>query len=578
MKQNPTIYKVRKKFTFENVKEKVHERLILNNKKVSREDHDLPDGVTLHLIIDTFDEKTSDWSTFLPASILKGVELKYYMPSVLLIINKGKNTFIVVGGSFYKYIVSFIDNSYGLNTYARLMNQTVDEIINIKTRGVTGLRAGMEEQFKDDYKIIDYIKFGKIPVEIKVKLAESTVQNYFKNFINSRSPNIILNISTGFNIGKKINFSDLIKLIELLISIESIKPNEYFSSYKEISEGDKHFDKLQKGIVSELFNQKDRIINSAVKNFDLCYPNKVQEFYSSDKFELYWKEDKNNFKFLAELSEKSQVMIECLRQISDMKMDTSLVKFRNAVHRMYIYSYPKQSTKKSKANKNTLFWHLNGEIYLKGIGTYIFIDSKWYQLRDVFIREMNQKSSEILTRDSVKKKILNLPWGKLNNKRISEKEYNLQYCKQNYIVLDRVIIESIELADILYYNDDELYLCHVKYGFCTEMRDLYSQVINSARRLTHLLRDGENKVLKELHKKLIDDARTAISLDDFIGLFRERNINYVMGFTGHLKNGLNPKDDIQAYSSNIAKMSLIQCSAEMRSDYFDFTVEVIDQI
>jgi hypothetical protein len=142
--------------------------------------------------------------------------------------------------------------------------------------------------------------------------------------------------------------------------------------------------------------------------------------------------------------------------------------------------------------------------------------------------------------------------------------------------LDRVIIDSIELADVIYIQDDIIYLCHVKYGFSTEMRELYSQIISSARRLKNDLKDESNQYLRAIYAQLATNGR-AVGLTDeqFIQLFKNRKIKYVMSITSHLANR-SVITDIERYSSNIAKLSLIQCFTEMRTEYYDMEIELID--
>lgn len=48
-----------------------------------------------------------------------------------------------------------------------------------------------------------------------------------------------------------------------------------------------------------------------------------------------------------------------------------------------------------------------------------------------------------------------------------------------------------------------------------------------------------------------------------------------MCITGHLQTH-NLIDNIDSYRSNIAKLSLIQCYTEMRTDYYDLNIEIID--
>ena len=138
------------------------------------------------LIVIQSSEKESEWAKFFPKEYTKGIAFEYQIPSILILVNTKSGIFAVIGGAFYKYILPFLDTSYGLNTYSRIMNPVQDEIITIKTRGVTGLRAGMSEQFKDNYRLMDYIKFGKIPTELKIKLSSETAELYFNQFLSNR--------------------------------------------------------------------------------------------------------------------------------------------------------------------------------------------------------------------------------------------------------------------------------------------------------------------------------------------------------------------------------------------------------
>ncbi len=577
MKQNPTIYKLTNKIDFDDVSDKIKNSLTNNGKKFKEKNFKINE-FTSKLIVVESDIQESEWSTFFPEEFTNELSLDYQMPSLVLLVNTIKGIYCVIGGSFYSYVIPFLDKSYGLNSYSRIMNPTKDKIITIKTRGVTGLRAGMQEQFKDNFRIMDYIKFGKIPTELKIKLCDETTSLYFDKFVNSKSPYIILSISNGFSINKKLTFEELGLLFDVLVYFEKkLKPNDFFSSYKEITDENRISRNLKPGLISKLFKERNNIINDEISNFDVCYPGKVDEFYSADFYKIKIKTEKGKYIEVGETNDKSEILKIILKHFQKENYDRNLNRFENYIHKTKIYSYKnKQNISKIKTG---LIYHLETEIVFETLGTYIHIDAKWYQLRENFIDEMNNRCFEILNSNNLSNKILDEKWlMRSNSKPMKEGDYNNQFNKKDYLVLDELTNDSIELADILYVKGDTTYLCHVKYGFSTEMRVLSNQILSSARRLKNDLKDNEQPYLKSIYKMLQNRKKSdGYSEQQFLDLFNinKKKIVYIMAFTGQLKNK-SVLNNIESYSSNIAKLSLIQCYTEMRTEYYDLQFEIID--
>ncbi|QXP68466.1 DUF6119 family protein [Polaribacter sp. AHE13PA] len=574
MKQNPTIYKIKPQYPIDDVFQKISEQLHFNGKIFTSKDLEFEDYEGKLIVIES-DEKSSEWATFFPEEFVEGLTLTYKMPSLLFLINTINGIYAIVGGGFYKYVIPYLDTSFGLNTYSRIMNPTRDEIITIKTRGVTGMRAGMSEQFKDNYRIMDYIKFGKIPTELKIKLANETVDLYFSEFINNRSPYIILNISSGFNINKKLNYTELELLISILIHIEQLPPNDFFSSYKEITDARQISTSLKPALINELFNKRAGILNNEISLFDICYPNKIEDFYSADEYEIKLKKEARKYITIDRTTNKSEILKIILNYLNENGFDNNLNDFSNKIYNMYIRTFKNENN--TPILNTALIYHLNTELIIPHLGTFIYLDSKWYKLRENFINEMNTRCLEIFNISGLNNEILNETWDMgERRKRSREDVYNDKYLKPNYLVLDKIIIDSIELADIIHIKEGVLYLCHVKYGFSTELRELYSQIISSARRLKNDLKDENNEYLKSIYNGLVNKERNNnLSQDEFINLFKNNSIKYVMSITGHLKN--RPLiENINSYKSNIAKLSLIQCYTEMRTDYYDLNIEIIN--
>jgi hypothetical protein len=199
----------------------------------------------------------------------------------------------------------------------------------------------------------------------------------------------------------------------------------------------------------------------------------------------------------------------------------------------------------------------------------LLIDTKWYHLRDTFVKDLITNTQHILKTYKASDKILPLKWDKSILRK--EKDYNSQYNSlKNYIVIDTIIEDGLELCDILHYDNANLYLIHVKYGFKSEMRELTNQITISARRLRETLGTEKKSILTKIYNRLILGNLDVdnLSLEDFILLFN-RKITYVLAFTSHLSQDLKVESNIESFNSNIARYSLIQCSGEMRAYYYD---------
>ena len=61
---------------------------------------------------------------------------------------------------------------------------------------------------------------------------------------------------------------------------------------------------------------------------------------------------------------------------------------------------------------------------------------------------------------------------------------------------NKALADGLELCDIMYYDDNNLYLIHVKYGFQSKIRELTNQITISARRLRETLGTKDKLILE----------------------------------------------------------------------------------
>ncbi len=510
----------------------------------------------------------SDWEEFLPKSLTKGEDFIQQKLSLILFVETEHHIFCVIGGNAYQIILPFIDQSFGLSTYARIMQPENDELASIKSRGITGTRAGLSEQFRNNYRIIDFIKFGKVPKEIHLRLSQETTDLYFKFLKSKKTDRIQIFVGRAFQIKKTIDFNTLHKIIIELGYIMELVPSDYLSSYEEITDETFKSNRLHPELITRIFNDTENLgkrnQNSGTTfEHDFCNPNNIEKFYEADIYKLKAKTENGGYKIFKIVSDRNEIYDAVLNRAVELYGVNDRFKFMVFIQGVRITCH--QNNKKTVAS--SFLFHISTEFPIDGKPVFL-VDTKWYHLRDSFVEDLKNNTKHVLKTYSAPPKIVNQPWDKQIIRK--EKHYNLLYDKiPNYIVIDTIIEDGLELCDIMHYDNRNLYLIHVKYGFKSEMRELTNQVIISARRLIKTLGTDDKLILEKIYKKLKKKKRSVdgLSLDEFKDLF-DKKITFVLAFTSHLKKDLEVLTNIDSFDSNIARYSLIQCSSEMRANYF----------
>ncbi|MBS9767057.1 MAG: TIGR04141 family sporadically distributed protein [Flavobacteriaceae bacterium] len=396
-------------------------------------------------------------------------------------------------------------------------------------------------------------------------------ENGYSNFHfikNNKNDRIQIFIGKPFQIKRSINFNELDKVIEKIDNILKLTPSDYLSSYEEITDDKIIKDELYPELINRIYNdtenlhKRDKYSNTTFEH-DFCNPNNIQKFYEADYYVLKEK-TKKSYKIFKKVTDRNLIYDAVLQRGVELFGQND--KFQLMVFLQGVRITAHQN--KEKTIGSSFLFHISTEIIVEN-KPYFLIDTKWYHLRDTFIKDLEKNTKHILKTYNTSDKILPLKWDK--KKLRKEKDYNLQYNKlNNYIVIDTIITDGLELCDVLHYDKNNLYLIHIKYGFKSEIRELTNQITISARRLKETLGTKDKLFLTKIYNNLVDKGYDVdnLSLEDFKKLF-EKKIIYIMAFTSHLSKDLKVVDNIEKFTSNIARYSLIQCSGEMRAYYYD---------
>jgi len=512
------------------------------------------------------------WKLFLPDELIKDQNFDLIEFSFVLFIVYKNNIYCVLGGSGINVIKRYLNDYFGLELYQHFANPNEDVTIVVNTRGVTGNLSQRSNTYNNSQTIKDSLVYSEIPKKLKIIIREELINGILKKY-KIESDNALMEIGAYFSLRKKLNFEELKQLI---IDIHAIMSNK--ENYKQLSLFNRvkdeyllaNLDKyLKSKIVDDiiLHDTPDRLTNQNTDIIEVVNYKKIEKFFECNKFRLHFKRKKAKNDPIIDGRDNlylktTKYIFENLEKIND----------RFAIEQKLNELSIIGLIDAEEVTFDTFYNHIVAEISYNSI-KYFRIDSHWFNLDDLFIKQINQEAINNYKLYELKKNIL-LPWNSGD-----EDYYNNLHNGSNYFIFDKRIKENIELCDIMFLDDNDIYFIHVKDGFNTQMRSLANQITLSSQRLWNDLNNvNGSSYFKETieyynkfnpHKKL--DSETILKKISNSDL----KINFVMAYRYSSYKNKNAIEKIEQSQSNIAKFSIVQTVRDIRN-YKNFEIHIID--
>lgn len=188
--------------------------------------------------------------------------------------------------------------------------------------------------------------------------------------------------------------------------------------------------------------------------------------------------------------------------------------------------------------------------------TYFLLAGRWYEVDAAYIDLITKDLLGLLkTLDKSRESIGMRKWKSTEE----EKDYNATSVRAEIVINgDRVLTEGVELFDTLAFDGERIYLIHVKKGFDVNIRDVRSQVINSANVVENDLRGAQRTRLKKHYAALRRNTRTEITESDFLELFSHPR-TYVLAYG--TKDKVTP-ETLSKFRSRVARMEMVTMSSQ----------------
>lgn len=516
------------------------------------------------------------WKLFLPDSLTKDQNFEITEYSFVLFIHYKTNIYCVISGSGMSVIRKFIHPSFGIDIYQRIAKPTEDIINELEIRGIANNISQKKQIFNFNQTIGETLEYSEVPTKIKLRVRDELKKEEFKKF-NLSDDLILLEVGSYFSLRKKLDFEQLKALVKKLHKIRKNKSPVQLTLFFKINDPElvEQLDEtLKEKIIDDviLHNTPDKVKLNQNDVIEVVHPSKLERFYECNNFLLRAKfsRGKND----VTVKDRSELYFYCTKHIYDnLENINKRFDIKKELYLLNIVGH----INKSEVTYGIFFDHITAEIeYLNH--KYFRIDGHWYLLDDTLLELMNNDAKEYYSKYELEDDIL-LKWKDGDDEDTYNKSHNDD---PETFILDKVINDNIELCDLLVFKNDKIYFVHVKNGFNTKMRDLYIQVVLSAKRLSNDLKSNRESsyITKTINKYNKENPDKKIDVEDLIRKIRKDPtiINFVMAFRNNHYKGKPILERIDLCKSNIAKYSLTQVIKEMQQYKFGISLKDISDL
>ena len=481
------------------------------------------------------------WCGMIDNMLEDKIDLSNIHISYILTYKKDENIFLLTGGLGSNYISEYTQKNYGLYLLPKIMKENSPVIKSVLENRMSGNKLSSKHSNRNVTTISTENDMSSIFRELSLEINKEIIELLgIETDENKKIKNLNLIAKDSFVIRKSISIEKLIIVLNKLIEIEKNDDNfslGYFIdskkngySYKDLNE--QFIQYLMRGIGENFILVGDDYSEYCVGgNSYVIQDNEQNVIYHSDIpitiNDLY----KN-----------------CLPEPITKASVEKLLKYNLIVYNdKEIILYP---TKIKQC--------MQGYIEDENRQPFFLFNDKWLMFDTNYIDNLDKEFKKSYTQMiNIDKKLKDILSNKEAN--LTEDTYNKTFENSDEIILAHTVLSNyIELADLIYYDDDNLYLIHNKLKFQgSGARDVLNQILTSAEFINHYMMDKKDfieKYYEDILKKYPNNKIKDLTKEEFVELFNKPNIYYVAGFMEKLSDNTD---------SNYAKYITIDASKKL---------------
>lgn len=475
------------------------------------------------LVFKTFHYPT--WYGMIDDIINDEIEVSNTHISYILTYLNDNNLFILTGGLGSNYIAEFTQKNYGLYLLPKIMHENSPTIKSVLENRMSGNRVSSKHSNRNVTTINVENDMSAIFRELSLEIDKDIIKLLNIEFDENKQKNLNLIAKDSFVIRKSITKENLVNVLNKLIEIEKMKDNFSLGYFVDVKKYGYSHKTLNEILINDLLNCKyDNFILVGDDYSEYCIGGSKYIIEDSNGNEIYQNDKPITMKDLFDNVLPSKITKTSIENLLKYNLkvcdDKEIVLFPTKL---------KQCIQGHVENEENIpFFLFNGN-WLMFDNNYISsLDSEFKGIYSE-ITDIDNNLTKIITND---------------NSLLTEDEYNKSFSESSdLIVAHTVLSNNIELADLIYFDDDNLYLIHNKSKFQGNgARDVLNQILTSAEFISHYLMDRDKrdifeKYYEDIKEKYPENKKIKIiEKSEFVDLFMRPNIYYVAGFMQNLSH------------------------------------------
>lgn len=481
------------------------------------------------------------WYGMIENIIEEDIDLSNTHISYILSYLKDDNIFLLTGGLGSNYISEYTQKNYGLYLLPKIMKENSPAIKSVLENRMSGNRLSSKHSNRNVTTINIENDMSSIFRELSLEIDKEMIELLgIEVDENKKIKNLNLIAKDSFVIRKSISIENLIVVLSKLIDIEKNDDNFSLGYFIDAKKNGYSYKKL-----NELFIQY--LMNGISENFIL-----VGDEYSEYCFggNLYVVQDNEQNTIY-----QSDIPIT-INDLYKNCLPEPITK--TSIERLLKYSLVVYNDKEIILYPTKIKQCIQGYIENENRQPFFLFNDKWLMFDNNFIdnldREFKNNYAQMIKIDKKLRNILSN-----DDTSLTEDAYNKTFKESTEIILAHTVLSNnVELADLIYFDEENLYLIHNKLKFQGNgARDVLNQILTSAEFINHYLMEKKSlleKYYEDILEKYPNNKIKDISKDEFIDLFSKTNVYYVAGFMNNLS---------ESTDSNYAKYITIDTNKKL---------------
>lgn len=448
--------------------------------------------------------------------------------SYVLLYMYGKCIYAMTGGYGSYYTSKFIEKNYGLYLIPKIISKDDPVVKKVLENNLLGNRALTQRANRNNTSILIEQDLGSIYKELCIQVDKEIANLLGIYFDNNERKDKKVNIvnKDSIVIHRSFSISDLKQIIGRLNKIEAMKDQfalNYFVFAKKKGIKDSE-------LTEELIN---KFKDGEYEKFILIGDDFEAYYYNASSYEVIM-DDGTAF-----IQKNEPIELEDIFH----HFQQNKLKLTQSFFHKFIKKWTIKTTDnagKTSLYPITIYNALQGFIeYGADSRPCYLLNGSWYVFDDVYTSILDTDFETLFDSISADSETIKNFYGlKIISK--DEDTYNKEFLgKSKVIYAHTTLIDNVEIADLIFWNENMIYLMHNKNRFSGEgARDLTNQILTTSEYLQKKLSAERGTFLRKYYKKLCEKNKVTVhpaaTEEEFIKHF-EKKICFIAGFLKEYK-------------------------------------------